>query len=151
MVGTNCPGDELMLRRSFGSAIQSFTTCASATANEILKPGHLFRMQRSSVIRKLQGEFQSPESLHRKEYLAMVDGAFPETEVTVTSALTHFSVTASLQKKHREPKESVTTFRRLGFDGRTSLVHCLPQTGRTHQIRCQSDRNSCVLRGTGLG
>ena len=108
-------------------------------------------MQRSSVIRKLQGEFQSPESLHRKEYLAMVDGAFPETEVTVTSALTHFSVTASLQKKHREPKESVTTFRRLGFDGRTSLVHCLPQTGRTHQIRCQSDRNSCVLRGTGLG
>ena len=94
-----------------------------------------FFFQRSSVTRRLQDEFKSGGIGHRKEYLAMVEGSFPETEVTVETPLTYFSVTTKLLKKHLEPKASVTTFKRLGYDGRTSLVHCIPKTGRTHQIR----------------
>lgn len=32
-------------------------------------------------------------------------------------------------------KECKTTFRKLGFNGRTSVVLCKPLTGRMHQIR----------------
>ena len=65
----------------------------------------------------------------------MVEGSFPDQEVTMETPLTYFSVSSTLKKKHLEPKASVTSFKRLSFDGRTSLVHCIPKTGRTHQIR----------------
>lgn len=34
-----------------------------------------------------------------------------------------------------EGKPSLTVFRRLSYNGHTSLVECHPRTGRTHQIR----------------
>ncbi len=33
-------------------------------------------------------------------------------------------------------KDACTRFQRLSTDGNYSLVRCMPQTGRTHQVRC---------------
>lgn len=32
-------------------------------------------------------------------------------------------------------KTCITTFRKLGFNGKTSIISCKPHTGRMHQIR----------------
>lgn len=45
------------------------------------------------------------------------------------------SYTVSLNYVHPEGKLCTTQFERLSYNGRTSLVLCKPQSGRTHQIR----------------
>lgn len=41
----------------------------------------------------------------------------------------------ALNRVHPDGKEAKTTFRRISYDGETSVVRCRPHTGRTHQIR----------------
>ena len=72
----------------------------------------------------------------QKEYLALVDGQFPSGRIFCDFPLENFTRNSLRQvKTYSSPKQSVTIFERLEFDSRTSLVRCLPQTGRTHQIR----------------
>jgi hypothetical protein len=45
------------------------------------------------------------------------------------------SYTVSLNYVHPAGKPCTTLFERLEYNGRSSLVRCKPQSGRTHQIR----------------
>lgn len=95
----------------------------------------------------------------QKIYIARVLGCFPAEAVTVDKHLAWDSrsnhaflmdpdgslaekqslgsVPLPSQSQQLRAKEAQTSFRRLSIapDGRTSLVECLLQTGRTHQIR----------------
>ncbi|EEB06133.1 pseudouridine synthase [Schizosaccharomyces japonicus yFS275] len=72
----------------------------------------------------------------QKEYVARVVGEFPaEKTITCDAKLLTVAPTLGLNRVHPDGKDAVTIFKRLAFDGHTSLVHCKPLTGRTHQIR----------------
>ena len=70
----------------------------------------------------------------RKEYLAKVRGAFP-TAVTCQAPLSIDHRTRASQVDEAAGKPATTAFTLICTDGDTSIVHCLPKTGRTHQIR----------------
>ncbi|CDK27945.1 unnamed protein product [Kuraishia capsulata CBS 1993] len=71
----------------------------------------------------------------RKEYLAKVVGEFPLGEITVDEPIKTVSPMHALNRVDPSGKEATTQFRRISYDGKTSLVLCRPLTGRTHQIR----------------
>lgn len=72
----------------------------------------------------------------KKEYVALVDGEFPAGPVTCDDAFKgHLVNQEGYFKQYAAPKESITHFERLSYDGQFSLVKCVPITGRTHQIR----------------
>ncbi|EPQ55476.1 pseudouridine synthase [Gloeophyllum trabeum ATCC 11539] len=73
----------------------------------------------------------------RKEYIARVRGQFPEEEVTCEQPLLCVDRQMGLNVVHPEGKEAKTIFKRLHYDENTdsSVLHCRPLTGRSHQIR----------------
>jgi tRNA pseudouridine32 synthase / 2,5-diamino-6-(5-phospho-D-ribitylamino)-pyrimidin-4(3H)-one deaminase len=71
----------------------------------------------------------------RKEYLARVKGEFPLHEVTCSEPLLTTDPRVALNRVKTEGKEATTVFKRISYDGETSIVKCKPLTGRTHQIR----------------
>ena len=72
----------------------------------------------------------------QKQYLALVDGEFPLGKIFEDSPLSDYVVNTLVgRSKCTKPKEAVTEFERLDYDGNVSLVQCTPKTGRTHQIR----------------
>lgn len=76
-----------------------------------------------------------------KMYIAQVKGEFPaREEIIVDKPLKVIDRKVSLnavalEDTDRDAKESVTIFKRISYDGKTSIVQCRPLTGRTHQIR----------------
>ncbi|XP_060939011.1 RNA pseudouridylate synthase domain-containing protein 2 [Limanda limanda] len=70
-----------------------------------------------------------------KEYVCRVDGEFPEGEVTCEEPILIVSFKIGICRVDPKGKECRTVFQRLSFNGKTSVVRCLPLTGRTHQIR----------------
>jgi tRNA pseudouridine32 synthase len=73
----------------------------------------------------------------QKEYIARVAGSFPKEEVVCQDAIDCVNVRAGIYQVRQTGRHAVTEFRRLSFDEatNTSIVHCKPRTGRTHQIR----------------
>jgi tRNA pseudouridine synthase 8/2,5-diamino-6-(5-phospho-D-ribitylamino)-pyrimidin-4(3H)-one deaminase len=72
----------------------------------------------------------------KKEYIARVKGVFPDEEVTVTKPLFTLEPRLGLNiVDEQRGKESKTVFKKISSDGETSIVKCMPYTGRTHQIR----------------
>ncbi|XP_059164915.1 pseudouridylate synthase RPUSD2-like [Physella acuta] len=71
----------------------------------------------------------------QKEYVCRVVGKFPEGTVTVDQPLMPLSNKLRLQVVSPKGKSSQTTFTRLSYNNKTSVVRCVPHTGRTHQIR----------------
>lgn len=69
-----------------------------------------------------------------KVYLARVVGEFPET-LTVDAPCGFLSRALGRHGVTPTGKQATTTFRRVSFNGHTSVVECKPLTGRTHQIR----------------
>ncbi|KAM6912253.1 pseudouridylate synthase RPUSD2 [Xenentodon cancila] len=70
-----------------------------------------------------------------KEYVCRVEGEFPEEEVICEEPILVVSFKIGLCRVDPKGKECRTVFQRLSFNGKTSVVRCLPLTGRTHQIR----------------
>ncbi|RMZ90571.1 hypothetical protein DV736_g2192, partial [Chaetothyriales sp. CBS 134916] len=97
----------------------------------------------------------------RKEYVARVKGRFPDGDgadgepgvVTCNEAILSISPILGLNRARASGKRAKTLFKRVAYypseearpdgqqalpsneDGGYSIVHCLPLTGRTHQIR----------------
>ncbi|XP_034530555.1 RNA pseudouridylate synthase domain-containing protein 2 [Notolabrus celidotus] len=70
-----------------------------------------------------------------KEYLCRVEGEFPEGELVCEEPILVVSFKIGLCRVDPKGKESRTVFQKLSYNGKTSVVRCLPLTGRTHQIR----------------
>ncbi|KLO15405.1 pseudouridine synthase [Schizopora paradoxa] len=89
----------------------------------------------ANCARSLTEEFTA--GLVKKEYIARVIGEFPEREVTCEEPLLTVDRQMGLNIVHPEGKHAKTIFKRLHYDEitNTSVLHCRPQTGRSHQIR----------------
>ncbi|XP_077395233.1 pseudouridylate synthase RPUSD2 [Festucalex cinctus] len=70
-----------------------------------------------------------------KEYVCRVEGEFPDGELVCEEPILVVSFKIGLCRVDPKGKECRTVFQRLSFNGKTSVVRCLPLTGRTHQIR----------------
>ncbi|CDO75959.1 hypothetical protein BN946_scf184888.g9 [Trametes cinnabarina] len=73
----------------------------------------------------------------RKEYVARCKGKFPEEEVVCEEPLLTVDRQMGLNIVHPEGKPAKTIFKRIRYDENTdtSVLHCRPLTGRSHQIR----------------
>lgn len=75
----------------------------------------------------------------RKEYIARVKGEFPpNTTITLTEPISNVSPKHTLNRvDFTNGKDAKTEFRRISYDPKsdTSIVKCMPFTGRSHQIR----------------
>ncbi|NXX97460.1 RUSD2 protein, partial [Centropus bengalensis] len=70
-----------------------------------------------------------------KEYVCRVVGEFPEHEVVCEEPILVVSYKVGVCRVDPKGKPCKTVFQRLSYNGRSSVVKCLPRTGRTHQIR----------------
>ncbi|KAM6973243.1 pseudouridylate synthase RPUSD2 [Aplochiton taeniatus] len=70
-----------------------------------------------------------------KEYVCRVEGKFPEGELVCEEPILVVSFKVGLCRVDPKGKECRTVFQRLSYNGTSSVVRCLPLTGRTHQIR----------------
>ncbi|XP_074547884.1 pseudouridylate synthase RPUSD2 [Halichoeres trimaculatus] len=70
-----------------------------------------------------------------KEYVCRVEGEFPEGELVCEEPILVVSFKIGLCRVDPKGKECRTVFKRLSYNGKSSVVQCLPLTGRTHQIR----------------
>lgn len=80
------------------------------------------------------------EALSRgsKEYLALVHGNFPDDEITVHLPLGRDFESRIGKKRKAWPggtEKATTHFRKVLVAGDFSLVRCVPETGKLHQIR----------------
>ncbi|XP_051873867.1 RNA pseudouridylate synthase domain-containing protein 2 [Pristis pectinata] len=71
----------------------------------------------------------------QKEYVCRVEGEFPDGDVWCEEPILVVSYKVGVCRVHPAGKPCRTIFRRLSYNGRSSMVRCLPYTGRTHQIR----------------
>lgn len=77
----------------------------------------------------------------QKEYVCRVSGEFPLGDpdddgfITVDQPLEHMNGKIGIVVVDPKGKESVTKYKRLNYNGKTSCVLCRPFTGRMHQIR----------------
>ncbi|NXP53382.1 RUSD2 protein, partial [Heliornis fulica] len=70
-----------------------------------------------------------------KEYICRVVGEFPEHEVVCEEPILVVSYKVGVCRVDPKGKFCKTIFQRLSYNGQTSVVKCLPHTGRMHQIR----------------
>ncbi|NXV75807.1 RUSD2 protein, partial [Atlantisia rogersi] len=70
-----------------------------------------------------------------KEYICRVVGEFPEHEVICEEPILVVSYKVGVCRVDPKGKFCKTIFQRVSYNGQTSVVKCLPRTGRTHQIR----------------
>lgn len=80
-------------------------------------------------------EFNLRHKTILKEYLARVVGNFPDEEIVCNEPILTVSFKLGLNSVSPDGKPCTTIFKKLSFNGKTSLVLCKPLTGRTHQIR----------------
>uniref|UniRef100_A0A146L739 Pseudouridylate synthase RPUSD2 n=1 Tax=Lygus hesperus TaxID=30085 RepID=A0A146L739_LYGHE len=84
-----------------------------------------------------QMEHQIRNRLVQKEYICRVDGNFPSEVIECSEPIEVVSYKIGVCKVSPKGKECTTTFQKLGYnpETNTSVVLCLPHTGRMHQIR----------------
>lgn len=82
-----------------------------------------------------QMEHQIRNRQVHKQYVCRVEGEFPEEEVVCSEPIEVVSYKIGVCKVSEKGKDCVTRFKRLSYNGKSSVVLCKPQTGRMHQIR----------------
>ncbi|XP_015428393.1 PREDICTED: RNA pseudouridylate synthase domain-containing protein 2-like isoform X3 [Dufourea novaeangliae] len=82
-----------------------------------------------------QMEHQIRNRQVHKQYVCRVEGEFPEDEVVCSEPIEVVSYKIGVCKVSEKGKDCVTRFKRLSYNGKSSVVLCKPQTGRMHQIR----------------
>jgi hypothetical protein len=90
----------------------------------------------TSTARRISAQITAHEVT--KHYIARVRGSFPNDGIIeCKQPITCIAAKYGMMGVGPDGKEALTTFKRLAFDdiSNTSLVHCIPRTGRTHQIR----------------
>ncbi|KAK7873077.1 hypothetical protein R5R35_000360 [Gryllus longicercus] len=70
-----------------------------------------------------------------KEYVCRVEGDFPSEVIECEQPIEVVSYKIGVCKVSPRGKHCTTTFQKLGFNGKTSVISCKPHTGRMHQIR----------------
>ncbi|XP_046573302.1 LOW QUALITY PROTEIN: RNA pseudouridine synthase 7-like [Haliotis rubra] len=71
----------------------------------------------------------------QKEYVCRVVGKFPDGKIECREPIGVISQKLGLFRVRPDGKLCHTTFERLSYNGTSSVVRCVPHTGRTHQIR----------------
>uniref|UniRef100_A0A336LNY1 Pseudouridylate synthase RPUSD2 n=1 Tax=Culicoides sonorensis TaxID=179676 RepID=A0A336LNY1_CULSO len=82
-----------------------------------------------------QMEHQIRNRQVQKEYICRVEGEFPDGVIECKEPIEVVSYKIGVCKVSSKGKECTTTFQKLGYNGKTSVVLCKPLTGRMHQIR----------------
>lgn len=90
-----------------------------------------------TVKKALELEEQIRNRKVHKEYVCRVEGDFPYDEIECTEPIEVVSYKIGVCKVSVKGKECSTTFKRLGYNKNTntSVIRCMPHTGRMHQIR----------------
>ncbi|KAG2347351.1 pseudouridine synthase [Suillus weaverae] len=119
-----------ILRNEFG-----FPKIYTINRLDRLTSGLMIVPLNSDLARSLSGEFVN--GLIRKEYIARCKGEFPAEEMICEEPLMTVDRQMGLNIVHPEGKAAKTVFNRLHYDSatNTSVLHCRPMTGRSHQIR----------------
>ncbi|XP_064466495.1 pseudouridylate synthase RPUSD2-like [Ornithodoros turicata] len=71
----------------------------------------------------------------QKEYLCRVEGRFPDEPITCSEPIEVISHKIGVCGVGKYGKDCCTEFKKLSYNGKSSVVHCKPHTGRMHQIR----------------
>jgi RluA family pseudouridine synthase len=106
-------------------------------------PVHRLDRETSGVILlaldgKTAGQLSVTLSGGSKEYLALVHGRFPDAELTVDLPIGYDGASDVKKKRKAWPggaETALTRFHKVLEAGDVSLVRCIPETGRLHQIR----------------
>ena len=90
-----------------------------------------------TVKKALELEEQIRNRQVHKEYICRVEGDFPYDEIECTEPIEVVSFKIGVCKVSAKGKECSTTFKKIGYNNRTntSVIRCMPHTGRMHQIR----------------
>ncbi|XP_035212328.1 RNA pseudouridylate synthase domain-containing protein 2-like [Stegodyphus dumicola] len=98
-----------------------------------LSSGVLILAKSSKKSRELHDQL----NLHdvKKEYVCRVEGNFPDGILICNKPLKKINHKLGISIVDPSGKVSVTEFKKLSFNGKSSVVCCRPLTGRTHQIR----------------
>ena len=75
----------------------------------------------------------------RKEYVARVTGMFPEGTTVCDQPIEVISYKIGVCVVSPGGKECRTVFERLSFRDGVSVIRCLPESGRMHQIMALSE------------
>jgi RluA family pseudouridine synthase len=109
------------------------STIAPCNRLDRLTSGLMFFAQHASAAEKMCQYLFDRELT--KEYLARVVGNFPDGDIIVDQPLKSVNPMYGLNRVHPDGKPSKSKFRKLSYNGVTSLVWCRPYSGRTHQLR----------------
>ena len=88
------------------------------------------------------------QQLHlEKTYLARVYGKMPHAEGVIDAPIARKPLPSLLRYVDASGKESITRYRTLETDEKTSLLELTPVTGRTHQLRVHCAYIGCPILG----
>ncbi|KAL3182753.1 hypothetical protein MRX96_029352 [Rhipicephalus microplus] len=98
-----------------------------------LTSGLLLMSRSVERARELENEIKG--RLVSKEYLCRVEGCFPDDTVICCEPIEVISHKIGVCGVSAHGKECKTEFKKLSYNGKSSVLLCKPHTGRMHQIR----------------
>ena len=86
----------------------------------------------------------------KKEYFAIINGCLNPKKGIINEPIKRCENTVMLRKVSSEGKEAITEYETIWKNEKFSLVHLLPITGRTHQLRVHLSYKGCPIYGDDL-